>query len=303
MGPGRRAAASSRKRLSAFIDEMRASVPADTSSARSPRHINSWRSSQARSNLRRWVADGTSSRRAAMSGLHALDARFRRRRHPHTVRDARPHRTRARAAAGHADLARAVRRPTPTALARHAGGRDHRARLLAGADAQEVGRLVGEDWTAMETFVRRARGADPEAVIRPEATRRDRRRPAGRHQARHPVERARPVLRRRFPPAPAAAFAVRSDRRRDAHGHPQAGSPRLCRRARRTRLAAEACVFVDDQAKQRRPARLPAGMRAVHFDVRDAPFRQRKLCPFRRSPIAWARKHCREDRTCVTRTS
>ncbi len=34
---------------------------------------------------------------------------------------------------------------------------------------QEVGRLLGETWTKMETFVQRARGADPAAVIRPEA--------------------------------------------------------------------------------------------------------------------------------------
>lgn len=34
---------------------------------------------------------------------------------------------------------------------------------------REVGRLVGEDWDRMETFVQRARGADVEAVIRPEA--------------------------------------------------------------------------------------------------------------------------------------
>ena len=37
------------------------------------------------------------------------------------------------------------------------------------ARTQEVGRLLGEDWTRMETFVRRARGADPAAVLRPEA--------------------------------------------------------------------------------------------------------------------------------------
>jgi len=35
--------------------------------------------------------------------------------------------------------------------------------------ARELGRLVGEDWDRMETLVRRARGADVEAVIRPEA--------------------------------------------------------------------------------------------------------------------------------------
>ncbi len=34
---------------------------------------------------------------------------------------------------------------------------------------REVGRLVGEDWQDMQTFVKRARGADVEAVIRPEA--------------------------------------------------------------------------------------------------------------------------------------
>jgi putative hydrolase of the HAD superfamily len=37
--------------------------------------------------------------------------------------------------------------------------------------SHEVGRLVGENWYDMETFVKRARGADPEAVIRPEADR------------------------------------------------------------------------------------------------------------------------------------
>ena len=31
--------------------------------------------------------------------------------------------------------------------------------------------MVGEDWRDMETFVKRARGADPETVIRPEAAR------------------------------------------------------------------------------------------------------------------------------------
>ena len=37
--------------------------------------------------------------------------------------------------------------------------------------SREVGCLVGEDWNDMATFVKRARGADPEAVIRPEAAR------------------------------------------------------------------------------------------------------------------------------------
>jgi len=34
---------------------------------------------------------------------------------------------------------------------------------------REVGRLVGEDWSDMKTFVQRARGAEPELVLRPEA--------------------------------------------------------------------------------------------------------------------------------------
>ncbi len=34
---------------------------------------------------------------------------------------------------------------------------------------REVGRLVGEDWIDMKTFVQRARGAEPELVLRPEA--------------------------------------------------------------------------------------------------------------------------------------
>ncbi len=36
---------------------------------------------------------------------------------------------------------------------------------------REVGALAGEDWSDMSTFVRHARGADPEAVVRPEADR------------------------------------------------------------------------------------------------------------------------------------
>ncbi|MFM2120707.1 MAG: hypothetical protein RL722_2175 [Pseudomonadota bacterium] len=35
--------------------------------------------------------------------------------------------------------------------------------------SRETGRLLGEDWADMQTLVKRARGADPSAVIRPEA--------------------------------------------------------------------------------------------------------------------------------------
>ena len=34
--------------------------------------------------------------------------------------------------------------------------------------AREVGRLLGEDWDRMETLVQRARGAEPDTVMRPE---------------------------------------------------------------------------------------------------------------------------------------
>ena len=37
------------------------------------------------------------------------------------------------------------------------------------ARTREVGHLVGEEWSLMETFVQRARGTDVQAVIRPEA--------------------------------------------------------------------------------------------------------------------------------------
>ena len=37
--------------------------------------------------------------------------------------------------------------------------------------SREVGQMLGEDWRDMETFVKRARGADPDTVIRPEAAR------------------------------------------------------------------------------------------------------------------------------------
>lgn len=35
--------------------------------------------------------------------------------------------------------------------------------------AREVGRLLGEDWDSMQDLVRRARGRQPQAIIRPEA--------------------------------------------------------------------------------------------------------------------------------------
>jgi putative hydrolase of the HAD superfamily len=133
---------------------------------------------------------------------------------------------------------------------------------------RQVGRLLGEDWNRMETFVRRARGADPEAVIRPEAN------SAIRIAYDAGIRLA--VLsneldlfygadfRKQLPllslfdlivdathtgilkPDPRAYAAVT-----DALG-----------------LPADACVFVDDQPRNVAGA-LKAGMRAVQFEVRD----------------------------------
>jgi putative hydrolase of the HAD superfamily len=62
----------------------------------------------------------------------------------------------------------------PFAPAKDALWRDMQADKITERDywlqrTREVGKLVGEDWDRMETLVQRARGADPEAVIRPEA--------------------------------------------------------------------------------------------------------------------------------------
>jgi len=135
------------------------------------------------------------------------------------------------------------------------------------ARSREVGRLVGEDWQDMQTFVRRARGADPMLVIRPEAERAIR--------IAHGSGRKLAILsneldlfygaefRRRLPlleyfdvivdathtgilkPDPRAYHAVC-----DALG-----------------LAPEACVFVDDQDRNIDGA-IACGFNAVRFDVR-----------------------------------
>jgi putative hydrolase of the HAD superfamily len=59
---------------------------------------------------------------------------------------------------------------------------------------------VGEDWDRMETFVQRARGADVQAVIRPEAVAAIDAAHAAGCKPGDPVQRTRSVLRRRLPP-------------------------------------------------------------------------------------------------------
>lgn len=133
--------------------------------------------------------------------------------------------------------------------------------------AQEVGRLVGEDWTRMEQLVQRARGADVQAVIRPEAV-------AAIHAAKAAGCRLAVLsneldlfygadFRQRLPLL--GLFDVVVDA---TYTHVLKPDPRAyatC--AEQLGLPAAACVFVDDQARNVEGGRR-AGMQVVHFDVR-----------------------------------
>jgi putative hydrolase of the HAD superfamily len=134
------------------------------------------------------------------------------------------------------------------------------------ARTREVGRLLGEDWNRMETFVQRARGADVQAVIRPEAVAAiDAARAAGCKLAILSNEldlfygagfRDRlPLLQR---------FDVLVDATHTQILKPDPRAYRLC--LDQLGLPAEACVFVDDQQRNVNGG-LRAGLRCVHFDV------------------------------------
>lgn len=135
------------------------------------------------------------------------------------------------------------------------------------ARTQEVGRLLGEDWTRMETFVRRARGADPAAVLRPEALQAI--------QAAKAAGCALAVLsneldlfygadfRERLPVLKAFDLIVDATHTGILKPDPrayQAVSEALA-------LAPDELVFVDDQLRNVNGARR-LGWHAVHFDVR-----------------------------------
>lgn len=134
------------------------------------------------------------------------------------------------------------------------------------ARTREVGALVGERWEAMETFVQRARGADPDAVIRPEAL-----------AAIEAAKRAGCKLailsneldlfygadfRQRLSFMP--AFDVVVDATHTGILKPDARAYRQC--LDELGLPAKACVFVDDQQRNIDGAE-GVGMRCVHFDV------------------------------------
>lgn len=134
------------------------------------------------------------------------------------------------------------------------------------ARAREVGALVGEEWTRMETFVRRARGADPASAIRPEAVAAvQAARAAGRRLAVLSNEldlfygadfRARLPLLEAFEVIVDATYSgiLKPDPRAYAAVSEALG------------LAAGDCLFVDDQARNVVGAQA-AGMQALLFDV------------------------------------
>ena len=134
------------------------------------------------------------------------------------------------------------------------------------ARTREVGRLVGEDWDRMETFVQRARGADVEAVIRPEAV-------AAIHAAKAAGRRLAILsneldlfygadFRRRLPLID--LFDVVVDATHTGILKPDARAYGLV--TEQLGCAARDCVFVDDQMRNIVGARA-VGMQTVHFDV------------------------------------
>lgn len=134
------------------------------------------------------------------------------------------------------------------------------------ARTREVGRLLGEDWDRMETFVQRARGADVEAVIRPEAV-------ATIHAAKAAGCKLAILsneldlfygtdFRQRLPLL--QLFDVVVDATYTGILKPDLRAYALVTEA--LGMSAADCVFVDDQ-KRNADGGVRAGMQVVHFDV------------------------------------
>jgi len=133
---------------------------------------------------------------------------------------------------------------------------------------REVGRLVGEVWDHMETFVQRARGADVEAVIRPEAK-------AAIDAARRNGKRLAILsneldlfygagFRHRLPLLQGFELIVDATYTGVLKPDPRA----YMAITEGLGVAASECVFVDDQ-KRNVDGGSRAGMQVVHFDVLD----------------------------------
>ena len=132
--------------------------------------------------------------------------------------------------------------------------------------AAEVGALVGQDWRHMSDFVRAARGADPDAVIRPEFRAAIAR--AGGAGVKLAILSNELDLfygedfRERLPFL--ADFDVVSDATHTGILKPDPRAYAAC--LDELGLAADDCVFVDDQRRNVEGARA-LGIPAVHFDV------------------------------------
>ncbi|MFU8883013.1 MAG: HAD-IA family hydrolase [Rhodobacterales bacterium] len=130
----------------------------------------------------------------------------------------------------------------------------------------DVARLAGQNWSDMADFVRAARGADPDAVIRPE------------FRACIATAQAAGIrlailsneldlfygadFRDKLPFL--AQFEVIVDATYTGILKPDPAAYRLC--LDRLNLPAAACVFVDDQARNIAGAQA-VGLQTVHFDV------------------------------------
>lgn len=131
---------------------------------------------------------------------------------------------------------------------------------------REVGQLVGEDWDRMDMFVQRARGAEPDKIIRPEAERAIRlAKAAGIRLAILSNELDLfygTELRKRLPILD--LFDVIIDATYTGILKPDPRAYALC--LDQLALPASASVFVDDQLKNIEGAEA-VGLPSVHFDV------------------------------------
>jgi putative hydrolase of the HAD superfamily len=136
------------------------------------------------------------------------------------------------------------------------------------ARTRSVGELVGEAWTDMQTFVQRARGADVEAVIRPEAI-------AAVHQAKAAGCKLAVLsneldlfygvsFRERLPLL--KLFDVIIDATYTGILKPDRRAYEMCSEA--LGVSPADCVFVDDQSRNVLGA-IQVGWKTVQFDVTD----------------------------------
>lgn len=132
--------------------------------------------------------------------------------------------------------------------------------------AQETGRLVGEDWTSLPQFLRRIRGGDPQSAIRSEAI--------ATISAVRKTGAKLAILSNELDLFYGRDFRVRLPFLSDIDLIVDATYTGILKPDPRAyafvtdglALAADGCVFVDDQIKNIRGAET-AGFRTVHFDV------------------------------------